>query len=502
MPSRACLPSRIPDDVRRPLTWDGVCSRLMDTFTGGAFLAGLGLHVGASNLVLGILASLPVLAQVVQLPALAALLSVKDRRRTVIALCAVARALLGVIALGLLLAPSAIGPWTLVALLGVNALLAVTATAAWNWWMRDLLPADELGAFFGHRMRRNTVAALLAMLAAGAVLDHLVAVGHADDGYALLFGLGAAAGFLGLWFLHRTPHVEPPPSPPPSQAFAAMRRAFRSGHPGAILASAAVGCAATFALPFVAVFLLRAHGFSYLGVTALAVVSQLAYLAGLRGWGHITDRHGDRAVLIITMGILAVVALGWALAGWRSAPLLVAWVTALHFLAGFALGGVDLANGNLLLKSAPPDNAVAYLAAAALTRASVAGVGTLVAGALWQALGGRRLASLAHGGWTLAGFQVLAAISFALAIAAVLLTRRVREPRQVAVADVAVAMRREVGQMSSIAGIRGLLHAVSYTTELMAAPFASRRRRRGPPAASPPPAGPPPSASPSPDPPR
>lgn len=485
------------------MTWDGVCSRLMDTFTGGAFLAGLGLHVGASNLVLGILASLPVLAQVVQLPALAALLSVKDRRRTVIALCAVARSLLGVIALGLVLVPGTIGPWTLTLLLAVNALLVVTATATWNWWMRDLLPSEELGAFFGQRMRRNTVAALLAMLAAGALLDAMVARGLTDEGYAMLFGLGAAAGFAGLWFLHRTPHVEPPPSPPPSQAYQAMRRAFRSGHPGAIAASAWVGCAATFALPFVAVFLLRAHGYSYLAVTSLAVVSQLAYLAGLRGWGHIADRHGDRAVLIMTMGILAVTALGWATAGWRSDPVLAAWVTVLHFLAGFALGGVDLANGNLLLKSAPPDNAVAYLAAASLTRATVAGVGTLAAGALWQALGPRRLWSTPEGAWSLVGFQVLAAISVVLAVVAIALTRRVREPRQVAVADVAVAMRREVAQMSSIAGVRGLLHVVSYTTELMAGPFAARRRRRGTAApASTAPAGPPPSASSPPDPPR
>lgn len=472
------LASRIPDDVRKPLAWDGVCSRLMDTLTGGAFLAGLGLHVGASNFVLGILASLPILAQVIQLPALALLLSIKDRRRAVIAACAVARAILAVIALLLLFAPGRLDPWTLTALLGANALLAVVATAAWNWWMRDLLPAEELGAFFGYRMRRNTVAALLAMLAAGAALDAFDSRGMAEGGYAVLFGGGALAGFAGLWFLHRTPHVAPPPSPPPSQALTAMRRAFHSGHPGALVASAGVGCAVTFALPFVAVFLLRAHGYSYLAVTGLAVVSQLAYLAGLRGWGHLADRHGDRGVLVLTTGMLAVVAAGWAVAGWREPAVLAAWVTALHFLAGFALGGVELANGNLLLKSAPADNAVAYLAAASLTRALTAGLGTLAAGALWQALGPERIFVTEQGAWSLAGFQVLATISFLLTLFALALLVRVREPRHVHVLDVALAMRREVGQMSSIAGVRGLLHAVSYSTELMAAPFAARRRRR------------------------
>lgn len=493
------MPSRIPDEVRRPLTWDGVCSRLMDTFTGGAFLAGLGVHLGASNLVLGVLASLPVLAQVVQLPALAALLSVQDRRRTVIALCAVARSLLGVVAVLLLVAPGALGPWVLTGLLAVNALLAVTATAAWNWWMRDLLPAEELGAFFGHRMRRNTLAALLAMLAAGALLDALSRRGHPDEGYALLFGLGALAGFAGLWFLHRTPHVAPPPSPPPRQAFTAMRRAFRSGHPGAIAASAWVASAVTFALPFVAVFLLRRHGFSYLAVTSLAVVSQLAYLAGLRGWGHLADRYGDRGVLAVCLGMLAFVGAGWAGAGWQDPASLAPWVAVLHFLAGYALGGIELANGNLLLKSAPPDNAVAYLAAASLTRALLAGLGTLAAGAVWEALGPRQFYLSPGGAWALTGFQVLAAISVLLTLLALAFVRRVQEPRRVHVTEVAVAMRREVAQMSSIAGVRGLIHVVSYTTELMAAPFASRRRRRQAPAAASP-GAPPPGSPPAPPP--
>lgn len=472
------MASRIPEDVRRPLTWDGVCSRLMDTFTGGAFLAGLGLHVGASNFVLGVLASLPILAQVIQLPALAVLLSVQDRRRAVVAACAVARSLLAVISLLLVVRPGSLTPWLLTALLLANALLVVVATAAWNWWIRDLLPAEELGAYFGDRMRRNTIAALLAMLAAGALLDWFDGRGDADLGYAVLFGLGAAAGFVGLVFLARTPHVPPPPSPPPRQALQAMRRAFGAGHPGALVASAWVGCAMTFALPFVAVFLLRANGYSYLAVTALAVLSQLAYLAGLRGWGHLADRHGDRGVLVVNMGMLALVAAGWAFAGWQSAALFAAWAAALHFLAGFALGGVELANGNLLLRSAPADNAVAYLAAASLTRAFVAGLGTLAAGALWQGLGSDRLYVTANGQWAFAGFQVLAAISLALTLVALGLLVRVREPRPVAIVDVALAMRREVAQMSSIAGIRGLLHAVSYTTELMASPFAARRRRR------------------------
>ncbi|MEK6974893.1 MAG: hypothetical protein AABY18_00960 [Candidatus Thermoplasmatota archaeon] len=73
-------------DPRRPLNWDAVLSRLMDSLTGGAFLAGLAVFTGAFNLQLGLLAAMPFLAQVVQLPALALLLRVQDRRRVVVAM--------------------------------------------------------------------------------------------------------------------------------------------------------------------------------------------------------------------------------------------------------------------------------------------------------------------------------------------------------------------------------------------------------------------------------
>ncbi|MEA3136250.1 MAG: hypothetical protein QOC71_531 [Thermoplasmata archaeon] len=456
---------------------DGIASRLMDTLTSGAFLAGLGLLTGASNLELGILAALPFLAQVAQVPALALLLRLHDRRRFVVAVCAIARLILLAIALLLLWDPARLTSGLLLALLGLSALLAVAATAAWNWWMRDLLPPAILGRFFGRRLQWATFVALGALLAAGWVLDRFVAAGRATDGYALLFGLAALAGFVGLGYLARTPHTVPPPSPPAGRSLQQLGRVMRQPPTRRLaLALGAMATAVTFALPFAAVFMLRALHFSYLAVTALAALSQIAYIAGVRGWGHLSDHHGNRSVLLLSVGLLAAVQLGWAAAGWPAGWAMVAWLAALHFLAGYATGGVDLAGTNLLLRSAPLHGAPAHLAAVSLARAFVAGLGTVAAGWLWDAVGAGALWSV--GGWSLRGFQVLCLGGVALSLLALVALARVPEPAARPVLDVARAMRREVHQMSSIAGIRGLIHAVSYTVEFMAAPFAARRVRR------------------------
>src|SRR5688572_9612439 len=136
--ARAAGPGPDMDPHTRAMVFrDGIASRLMDTLTGGAFLAGLGLLVGASNLELGILAALPFLAQVAQVPTLALLLRLHDRRRIVVVTCALARLILLAIAVLLFWTPERLTSDTLLGLLALSALLAVTATAAWNWWMRS-----------------------------------------------------------------------------------------------------------------------------------------------------------------------------------------------------------------------------------------------------------------------------------------------------------------------------------------------------------------------------
>jgi MFS family permease len=466
----------IPTAVRRPLLVDGVLSRLMDALSGGAILAGLGLLAGADNLQLGILAALPFLAQVVQLPAVGLLLRLRDRRRIVVLCAGLARLLLLLLAILLVVRPAVLDAPLLLATMAALAVLAVVATAAWNWWMRDLLPPEELGSFFSQRLRGATLVSIVALLGAGAVLDAFTADGNAARGYAVLLGLAGLAGRGGVAALARTPHAPPPPSPSARRSLQRMAHAFRNAPKGVLAALSLSTVAATFALPFTAVYLLRGLGYSYLLVVSMSVLSLVAYLLALRGWAHVSDRHGDRSLLALALATLGLALAGWVAAGWAPGWGLTAWLAGLHFLAGFALGGIELANTNLLLRTTPADEAAAHLAVVSVVRAAVAGLGVVAAGALWQGLGSGVLWSA--WGWQLRGFQVLCAVSLVVTMAAAVSLRAMPAGATGPVVDVARAVRREVHQMSSVAGIRGLIHAVSYTVEFMALPFAARQGRR------------------------
>lgn len=52
----------------RSVIKDGLTTQTMVTLTGGVFLVAFALKLGASNLVIGLLAAIPLLAQLIQIP--------------------------------------------------------------------------------------------------------------------------------------------------------------------------------------------------------------------------------------------------------------------------------------------------------------------------------------------------------------------------------------------------------------------------------------------------
>lgn len=461
----------ISETAKRTLMLDGTFSRIMDTLTGGVILAGLALHLGANSFLVGVLASLPFLAQGAQLFAVQLLMRVRNRKAVVVWSVGIARTLFILLAALVWFYGRELGPMPLVAVIAANALLAVFSTAAWNWWIRDVVPRDELGRYFGRRLRFSTFLAMLFLLAGGYFLDRAVETGRGDDGYALLFLAGGLAGYLSIYFLLRTPHPTPPPAPAREPATTQIVHALREGQAGRLaVALIFVTSTLTIALPFTAIYLLRSASFSVLWVTSFYIVSNLAYVGSLRGWGHLSDRFGHRPVLQISTGLLATALIGWSIAWTDRTATLIGLLILIHFLSGFAVAGIELSVHNLVLKTAPEANPLAYISGLLLVRATAAGLVTLAAGAAWQAIGSGALAALTvpfGATWTIRGFHVLALASVGVAVTALLLLRSVPEEGGAPTVDVARAMRREVRMISSVAGIRAFVHVVSYVVEFL-----------------------------------
>lgn len=454
------LPRRSVRGALRLSTLDGALASVFGALTGGVFLTGFALRLGANDLLIGLLASLPLLAAVAQLAGAYLIERVGGRRRAVCIGGAGSSRILWLAALALPLLAAAdsswvrgSAPWGLLAVAALSQVLGSLGGVAWLSWMADLVPIGVRGRYFGSRNVVCGVATALATIAAGWYLDRFAPGGPPWD-FATLFLLAVVAGWGSVAYLRKVP--ERPALPEPrSEPFLDLARRpfadpnFRRFVRFSILFNGAVH----FAAPFFTVYMLEALRLSYTQVATLATLSTVAHLVTIRGWGRLADRYGNRPVIVVTAALAAPVPLVWLLVDGDNA----AWLTpTVHLLGGSAWAGYGLATSNLLLKLTPrTHNAVYFSMFGALTGIGSA-AGPVIGGLVGLWLHG---STLDLGPVVLDSFGVIFACSFAGRVTTVLLLRGVSEPRQASVREV-IRMLSTVRGFNTLMGVDEVLQFV------------------------------------------
>ena len=191
---------------------DGVASQAMGILTGGAFLVAFAVKLGASNLVIGLLAAIGPLAQLLQLPSIFIVEKIRNRRLITVVAAALSRLCWLIIALSPFIFPAKIAITILLVLLAAVSAFGAVSGCSWNSWMRDLIPENVMGSFFSKRMRISTGVGIALSIIAALYLDFWKKqfASHELAGYSILFFIGFAAGILGVFFLAKTPEIRMP----------------------------------------------------------------------------------------------------------------------------------------------------------------------------------------------------------------------------------------------------------------------------------------------------
>jgi len=375
----------------RWLTWEGTVSLGFNSITTSGILVAFALALGADNFQIGVLAAIPFIMQILQIPSI--WLVEKVRRRKGIAVMSWFPAQLLWFPIALIpifvLVPSESAIVLLIALIAVRGLLSAVCNSAWNGWIRDLIPQPILGRFFSARLARATFVGVVFSLGAAFFIDYWRAQVPSESAvfgytYVLLFG----ALFLGLaspvfMSLMPEPLMQPVlgPQPPLMQRLSAP---FRDANFRRLMQFLLFwGFASNLAIPFFAVHMLQRLGLPVSWVIGLSIISQLFNILSLRVWGTFVDKFGNKGVLSLCASLYLLVILGWIFTTmperyFLTIPLLVV----LHILAGIATAGVTLTVGTIGLKLAPRGEATSYLAGASLATNLGAGVGPLCGGLL------------------------------------------------------------------------------------------------------------------------
>jgi MFS family permease len=388
------LTSGSPDNTFRLVLYDALASEAMGTLTTGVFLAGFAVELGASNFEIGILAAVPFAVQFLQLPAVVLVERLRARRAISTWAAAIGRSFLIAAATAPFLGATA-GIVTLIVSVALYQAMAAIAGCAWNSWMRDLVPENEYGRFFGRRAAATTALATTLALLCGVLIGSWkrFAPDHAAIAYSCLFIAGATVGLFGVWLLSITPDQPMPPALPRTRISTLLITPFRdTNFRRLIVFLSSWNFAANLAAPFFVVYMLKTLGYSMGIVVFLTTASQLSNLAALSLWGNLSDRFSNKAVLGISAPLFLACTLAWTFTGlaWVR-PVTLYLLFAVHVLMGVATAGVALASGNIAMKLAPAGQATAYLAASSVVSATCAAIAPVIGGLCADFLAAREL---------------------------------------------------------------------------------------------------------------
>lgn len=438
----AVKPSK--EEIRTSLhasTLDGIYATIFSNITGGVLLSNFLVELHATPTEIGMLASIPMVANLLQPLGAYWADRATSRRNYGLWVYGISRILWLPLAVAIILyshhpAHPQKMIWLTLAVVLITHVMGAMGSASWLSWLAALVPRRLRGRYFGFRNSTFSLTNLIATPILGAVISGWF--GGSLQGFGVLVGVAVVAGMISLAYQHQMVDVNPqapfhataPPIPEgPGHPISVLEEADEMDVPetahqslikdSRFLVFLLYFCAWAFSInlcnPFFNVYLLDNLALNLNWVTLYNGLSAGTNLLMFLLWGKLADRIGNRPILILDGILVAVIPLLWLGTDSRSLSLWL-WFPLLHLLGGGAGAALDLCMNNLQLAIAPVHHYTKYFAI------------TAALGGVSGALG------VTAGGWfaqytSMGSITALFALSSGLRLVALLPLLWVQEPQ-------------------------------------------------------------------------
>ncbi|MBW4624173.1 MAG: MFS transporter [Brasilonema octagenarum HA4186-MV1] len=411
----------------RASTVDGVFTSIYLTIVTGVLLSNFLVELNASPVIIGMLSSIPMLVNLIQ--PFGAYLSERttSRFRFSILTNVSARILwlflpIGIAALSFgYINSQQLIVLTLVIILLINMLQGL-GHPSWMSWMAALVPRQIRGRYFGLRNSAFSLTVLTFIPIAGLVVSKWP--GGTLQGYAVLVVFGTLSGLIGLGCQYFQVDVNPQmqhasvlgslvknaisgdtdnssqttdtqpetienttDSVPDSSAIKGILN--NSNFLMSLLYFSFQMFAINLSTPYFPLYMLNNLHLDVSVVALYASFQGAANLVMLTFWGKLSDKIGNRSILILMGIVLTLIPLFW-LAIDVSFFGIWLWLPLLHMLLGGIWAAIDLCNNNMQLAIAPVKQQSLYFGVIAAVTGVCGALGTTIGGLIAQnpSLGG------------------------------------------------------------------------------------------------------------------
>ncbi len=404
------------------ITLEGTFAMVFLVLTGGAFLTGLALHLGANDFEIGLLGAIPFLAQVVQLASAYLVYLTGKRKDITVRSLMIARQAWWI----LLPLPFIRGDWRLGLLLGVvivSNIATMMGTAAWMSWLADLVPDRIRGRFFGFRSGIIAIATITSTLVGGVILDYFKGRNLEGHGFTIIIGIGCIFGLIGIMQMKRLPD-KPLPQKKTTFGWAFILEPLRDKTYQMLIRVFFVwNFACGISAAFFAAHMLTNLKMSFTQISLYASISSIAAVLLNKPWGIMVDRFGSKPIIVFcAMGISMVPLLWWFP---RPGHLWILLFEAIY--SGALWTGFNLAAFNIPIANSPRERRTSYLAVFSV----ITGLGFFIASVLGGALAQNwRNIHWSFGPQTVVNYHLLFTISSLLRLLAAFMALGFHEPKE------------------------------------------------------------------------
>jgi MFS family permease len=398
----------------RASTIDSAFAALYSITTSGILLSNFLVDLHASPVAIGMLASIPMLLNLIQ--PIGAYLSERVTSRFHYSLwtnipgrLAWIILLLGIVTFSWGLVNSQQLVVLTLGIVLVSHLSGALGSASWLSWMAQIVPRKLRGRFFGLRNSVASLTNLICVPLAGLVISKWY--GGAIQGYSVVVFIGILSGILSLGCQYFQVDINPQQQNALpdgiSENKALLIEAIDRDLPNTenteiksdsnssksifkdfnfLMFMLYLGLwtfAVNLSAPFFNYYLLDILDIDVTWVTTYGSLRAGATLVMLILWGKLADKIGNRPILFFVGIVLSVTPLLWLLVGNSQLDIWL-WLPLLHILLGITWAGIDLCNNNIQLGIAPARHQAIYFANAAAVAGVSGALGTTIGGFVAQ----------------------------------------------------------------------------------------------------------------------
>ncbi|OYQ62542.1 MFS transporter [Pseudanabaena sp. SR411] len=392
----------------RASTIDGGLSTVFSNVTGGVLLSSFLLNLGASPFEIGMVASLPMLANLLQ--PLGALLSNRSNSRHDYGIWTFlpSRLIWLVLLISIVLRETIPDfsehlVYLTLTLVVVSSILAALGSASWMSWLAALVPSKLRGRYYSIRNVVSNIASLLCLPIASFIISHWQ--GGAIAGYGIVLSISILAGLTSLacqqFMVDINPQkyqtacqVEYKPENNQTNYQANLFNSlinnlispFKDSNLIIFLIYFALwGFAVNLSTPFFNLYMLDNLDVDITWVTLFSSLSSGANMLMLLVWGRLSDRVGNRPLLIFAGLAIAITPLFWLLTGLSQVQSQL-WIYLLifHLFLGGTWAAIDLGSNNIQIAIAPIQHHATFFAIASALAGVGSALGTTAGGVLAQ----------------------------------------------------------------------------------------------------------------------